>query len=167
MPRNALERAGANHVVPLAKIGNLLKRLVAKPPPRGHRSVPCTVDAEAEIAGMGMPLNDMDRLGKRSEFACPDCHGVLWKMKEGKEVRYRCRVGHAYSLESLDTAMTDATESALWIAVRALEEKIALLDQMGEDSRKRNHASSAKHFKARAEELKPSARSLRGLLMTL
>lgn len=70
--------------------------------------------------------------GTPSVFACPECHGVLWELKDGKMVRFRCRVGHSYGTESLTRDLSMATESALWAAVRALEEKAALQRRVAE-----------------------------------
>jgi two-component system, chemotaxis family, protein-glutamate methylesterase/glutaminase len=64
--------------------------------------------------------------GTPSVFACPECHGVLWELKDDKMVRFRCRVGHSYSEASLTQEMSAASENALWAAVRALEEKASL-----------------------------------------
>jgi len=51
-------------------------------------------------------------------------------------VHFRCRVGHSYGAESLAGELSMASESALWAAVRPLEEKAAiqrrLADGMGE-----------------------------------
>jgi two-component system, chemotaxis family, protein-glutamate methylesterase/glutaminase len=70
--------------------------------------------------------------GAPSVFACPECHGVLWELKNGKMVRFRCRVGHSYGTESLTRELSMASESALWAAVRALEEKSAMQRRMAE-----------------------------------
>jgi two-component system chemotaxis response regulator CheB len=64
--------------------------------------------------------------GKPSVFACPECHGVLWELQEGKLVRFRCRVGHSFGVESLAKELSQASETALWAAMRALEEKAAM-----------------------------------------
>ncbi len=39
-------------------------------------------------------------LGELTPFACPECHGVLSKIKEGTLARYRCHTGHAYSTDT-------------------------------------------------------------------
>lgn len=64
--------------------------------------------------------------GNPSVFACPECHGVLWELRDGDLVRFRCRVGHSYGIESLATELSGASEAALWAAMRALEEKAAM-----------------------------------------
>lgn len=70
--------------------------------------------------------------GTPSVFVCPECHGVLWEFKDGKMVRFRCRVGHSYGTESLSKELSMASEAALWAAVRALEEKAALHRRVAE-----------------------------------
>ena len=64
--------------------------------------------------------------GTPSVFACPECHGVLWELRDGDLVRFRCRVGHSYGPESLASELSGASEAALWAAMRALEEKAAM-----------------------------------------
>jgi two-component system, chemotaxis family, protein-glutamate methylesterase/glutaminase len=64
--------------------------------------------------------------GVPSVFACPECHGVLWELRDKELVRFRCRVGHSYGPDSLSKELSAASESALWAAMRALEEKAAL-----------------------------------------
>jgi two-component system, chemotaxis family, protein-glutamate methylesterase/glutaminase len=64
--------------------------------------------------------------GTPSVFACPECHGVLWELKDGKLVRFRCRVGHSFTSENLALELSQKSETALWAAMRALEEKAAM-----------------------------------------
>ena len=64
--------------------------------------------------------------GNPSVFACPECHGTLWELKEGDLVQFRCRVGHSYGPESLAIELSQGSEAALWAAMRALEEKAAM-----------------------------------------
>ena len=53
---------------------------------------------------------------------CPDCGGTLFELVEGGVERYRCRVGHGYSLDTLNAAQSEKVEDALWASLRALEE---------------------------------------------
>jgi two-component system chemotaxis response regulator CheB len=64
--------------------------------------------------------------GVPSVFACPECHGVLWELKDKELVRFRCRVGHSYGPDSLSKELSTNSEGALWAAMRALEEKAAM-----------------------------------------
>src|SRR5262249_13334940 len=72
--------------------------------------------------------------GSPSPFACPECHGVLWEIKEGTSVRYRCRTGHAYSEATLNQELSHAGETALWAAMRALEEKASIARRMADSA---------------------------------
>lgn len=101
--------------------------------------------------------NGENRKGDPSVFACPDCHGVLWEVQEGKLLRYRCRVGHAYTAEALNVSMSEASEDALWIAMRALEEKAALLRRLAERSgpiMKPQYGEQAEGYKHHADEIR-------------
>src|SRR5437016_4764026 len=68
--------------------------------------------------------------GEPSEFTCPECGGTLWEQEEGDFLRFRCRVGHAYSTESLLAEQREALEGALWGAVVALEERADLATRL-------------------------------------
>ena len=61
---------------------------------------------------------------------CPECGGVLSEHTEAGLTQWRCRVGHRYSPESLADAQAEDVEAALWAAVRALEDRQALLERM-------------------------------------
>ena len=65
-------------------------------------------------------------MGKPSQFTCPDCSGTLWEIQDGEMLRFRCRVGHAFSDDGMRAGYTESVESALWSAVRSLEESAAL-----------------------------------------
>ena len=68
--------------------------------------------------------------GPPSGFTCPECHGPLWEVDEGQVRRYQCRVGHAYSEESLVVEQGSAVEAALWSALEALEERAEFLGRL-------------------------------------
>jgi hypothetical protein len=103
--------------------------------------------------------------GEPSGFSCPDCSGVLWAIRDGGLQRFRCRVGHAWSPESLLTRQSEALEAALWIALRSLEERAALARRLGEPARRRGHTIIATRFEEQATETQQAARVVRELLV--
>ena len=42
--------------------------------------------------------------GNGTRFTCPDCGGVLFEEEQGALLRFRCSVGHAFSVESLEAS---------------------------------------------------------------
>jgi two-component system, chemotaxis family, protein-glutamate methylesterase/glutaminase len=142
MPTNALHYAGADYVVPASDIGDKLVELAG----RVQKVIPMTskktnIEAQRKRGAKVLEEHPManqltafpeDSVGTPSVFACPECHGVLWEIKEGGVVRYRCRVGHGYSEVTLNEELSQAAESALWAAMRALDEKASMTRRMAE-----------------------------------
>jgi two-component system chemotaxis response regulator CheB len=90
--------------------------------------------------------------GSPSGFVCPDCGGALWESEDDKGLlRFRCRTGHGYSIETLAAEQTDTVESALWAALRALEERAAMARRMASRLRGRGSKTSAARFEAQAD----------------
>jgi CheR methyltransferase, all-alpha domain len=98
-------------------------------------------------------------------FSCPDCNGVLWAIQDGGLQRFRCRVGHAWSPESLLIRQSEALEAALWIALRSLEERAALARRLAEPARRRGHTITATRFEEQASEAQQAARVVRTVLL--
>ena len=55
------------------------------------------------------------------------CDGPIREEKDGARTEYRCRVGHAFSMDSFLAAQNERLERSLWAAVQLLEEKADLL----------------------------------------
>ena len=70
-----------------------------------------------------------------SRFVCPRCGGVLWEDAGGEPLRWRCPRGHAYGPAALARAQDEAVEEALWAALRAAEDRIALARRRGRRER--------------------------------
>ena len=60
-------------------------------------------------------------------ISCPDCPGVLGVSMEGERLRFRCRIGHLYSLTELIESKEQRLENVLWSPVTALDELATIL----------------------------------------
>ena len=165
MPMSALEYVGADHVVPAVEIGPLLNRLVkealpATPSPEApdhmRQEVAIMEDKEALLRG--------EHPGEPSPWPCPDCSGVLWQIDEGNMVRFRCRVGHAWSADDLLNVQGSAIENALWMALRSLEDRAALSRTLAERALAGGRSISANRFRSESADYEESVRILRELL---
>jgi two-component system chemotaxis response regulator CheB len=166
MPQHAAEIGGADHVTDLAGMGTLLGELLAEDVQDVDEPRPSDLmDTETALANMDLDaLTADDRPGTPSGFGCPSCHGALFAITEGGMERYRCRVGHAWSAEALAAEQSEALESALWMALRGLEERASLSRRMGERAEQRGHRHSASAFRKRHDEAQQAAAVLRRLL---
>ena len=127
MPEAALRDVQVDHTLPLAGIAQLLARLVREPlPPAPAPAVPEEIVLSHEGAKMNGNGPELDAVGKRSLFTCPECNGALWEIDEGGHPHYRCHVGHAYSPRVLGAEQNLVIEQSLWSALRALKESAAL-----------------------------------------
>lgn len=168
MPRSALEQVPDARVLPLSEIPGELVRLVGEEVPETEPVVNKTeVNAmkETKIAEFDMSeIENDNRNGHPSAFACPECGGVLWEMDDNDFLRFRCRVGHAFTARHLGAEQRHAIETALWAALRALEENASLHRRMADRSAKA-HPSTAAGFADRASNLSANARTLRDFLL--
>jgi two-component system chemotaxis response regulator CheB len=166
MPRSAIGSGRVDHIVPLRDIGALIGALVQEDAPTRLPAAdhPHLRPMEPDLGVMPLALRGSDRPGAPSVFSCPECHGILWEADENGLLRYRCRVGHIYSPESMIAAQTDEVDRALWTALRTLEERAALSYRLAERGRERNQRWVDQAFTARARETELEAGRIRDLL---
>ncbi|MBE2320076.1 chemotaxis protein CheB [Solirubrobacter sp. CPCC 204708] len=100
--------------------------------------------------------------GPATGFTCPECSGALWELREGELVRYRGRVGHAYSEEARVEAQGSSVEAALWTALEVLEERAELLQRLA--GRATTHQRTRTSFAAGAREAAERAAIIRRVL---
>jgi two-component system chemotaxis response regulator CheB len=126
MPESAIDQVAVDHVLPVADIPALLQHLVES-------------DAEAAVDPPPPGGWDTGSYG----VTCPECHGILHERDDNGVPVFVCRVGHRFSEESLVEAQSVGVEAALWIAVRALEERADFAQRLSRrfDSRGNQHAS--------------------------
>ena len=167
MPQSAIANVdNIDYILPLADIPDILVHL-ANTPVEGVAENPVSegMKIETDLVELDMgTLNQDDRPGKPSTFACPSCGGTLWEHQERDLLRFRCRTGHAFSAESLMAEQSDALEDALWIALRALEEKSSLAHRMAKRMRDRNQDLSAEKLEEDARDSNERADMIRQIL---
>jgi hypothetical protein len=80
-------------------------------------------------------------------------------------LRFNCRIGHGWSVESLIAYQSESTEAALWTAVRVLEERAALCERIRQRADEAGHRLTASHFEDRGDEASRAATLIRRLVM--
>ncbi|NUT55005.1 MAG: chemotaxis protein CheB [Thermoleophilia bacterium] len=139
MPETALGAVGPRaHVLEAPEIGKLLVKLSAETPQTRDNAV--------------VTLPDEDPAYQRPEgpatgFTCPECSGAIWEVRDGDLVRYRCRVGHAYSEDAFVNGQRDSVEAAMWAALEMLEERVELLRRIAD-----RHGSSNPRTRKRLQD---------------
>jgi two-component system, chemotaxis family, protein-glutamate methylesterase/glutaminase len=166
MPLNAMLHVPVDHCLSLVELGPLIVRLTSEPI-QEQEVLPMPDQLQTEnriVAGEDVHLREKTQLGAPSPFACPECHGVLSEIKEGKLSRFRCHTGHAYSLESLLTQFGSDAEASLWNAIRSIEEKAMLLRKQAQDVKNVDLPSSTCCLQD-AGKLESQADVLRGMIL--
>jgi two-component system chemotaxis response regulator CheB len=127
MPRSALRSVEVDYCVPLAEIPPLLVRLSRSKVHLSHKG-------ENEKRSK-RNMSRSKKPGFRDDsvsFVCPECNGPLYETREGTLIKFNCQIGHSFSPESLTAAHTDTLERALWIAVRTLNERVAINEALAQ-----------------------------------
>ncbi|MFN6565131.1 MAG: chemotaxis protein CheB [Nostoc sp. ChiSLP01] len=154
MPKSAIANVeNIDYILPLSEIPSILVELANTAiAPAAEKPVPREMKYESDMADIQTQDNGTPVLGQPSALTCPDCGGTLWEIEEGKMLRFRCHVGHAFGAETLRAMQSEEVEEALWIAVRALQEKAMLSQNMAARMRDRNLLSVAQRLEQEAQD---------------
>lgn len=152
MPRNALQTTRVDACVPLSEIASRLAQFVEEPIEAPVEPAPESMTSEVRMASEeNLGMDEMDRLGERTPLTCPECGGALWEMNDqGGLSRFRCHVGHAYSIQTLEAEQGIRVEAALWAALRGLEEEIRIATRMSQAATTRGERGRAQYHDDRA-----------------
>jgi two-component system, chemotaxis family, protein-glutamate methylesterase/glutaminase len=152
MPNAVLNNVKVDHVIPVEAMGTAINKIIAKPPKKSK--IPADVRKEAEIAErVQIGIDQLVKISEHSLFSCPECGGGLWEMTTNGTTRYRCHVGHGYSENGLLAQMEAGTESALWTAMRIIEERRNLLEKLADKEKINGSKTVAARYKQRIKEL--------------
>lgn len=167
MPQSAIAHVDVDLVGDVAAISNALFIMTEQPidslPPAGADH-PHVIENEISLSGNGMRAGVMS-LGKVSKYTCPDCHGVLVQIEEGRIVRFRCHTGHAFTLKTLLAELHTSIDGGLWDAIRAIEERIMLLRQAAELVKGASAGEETARLMALADDAEVKLEPLRNLVL--
>jgi two-component system chemotaxis response regulator CheB len=162
MPANAIRYVAPDYVLRMTELVDVLVRLTAN----SHTSLGTGEEKEEDPVDQAAPAPGAEQAqpGDLAPFSCPDCGGSLWAISQGGLETFRCRVGHAFSLNSLAARHGDAVDRALWTAYRALEERAAMSRRVARRLTDRERHDSAARFEAQAVESMRQAEVLKRVL---
>ena len=166
MPRSAIKNVAVDDVLSLQEIAEAVVQLARSPleeavvmgPGEGFKAVrdPAEMDLEA-ILRKEVPAT-------LSGLGCPFCGGPLKEQNEGDFIRFRCKIGHAYTMESLISEHTEAVERALSAGLLALTERALLARRMCERAERRGSRKAAENYAIQASSAEEDAALLQTLL---
>lgn len=170
MPSSALSQVDIDYSLSAADMGQLLHQLIEE----RNRMKPKNVSQAHQEMGLEVSIAIGDdafekgimEIGPASPFACPECHGVLMQIREGKRTRYRCHTGHAYSSSALLSEVMEAVDESYWKAMRGLEEAAMLLEKTSAELQASNEADAAKLFDSEAQKTREQAKKLKETVLS-
>jgi two-component system chemotaxis response regulator CheB len=175
MIESAMSNKVADQVLTVAGIATALNELLQSGDTHGASAVSRHNERE-KVKEEGKELSidrlDFDQMhsddqpGVVSGFTCPDCHGALWELTASETLRFRCRVGHAYAVESLLAEQKASIEDAFWIALRALEERGALLRRLSGQAEKMGSKESLRRYTDEEQLVSSRAKTLRDVILS-
>jgi two-component system, chemotaxis family, protein-glutamate methylesterase/glutaminase len=165
MPESAIAKVEVDQVLPLAALVDAIVELVSDAVDDSPAVASSLIDEAARVAQEKAAAEEGDRSNAASPLTCPDCGGVLWELRDGDLLRFRCHVGHAYSMEGLMTEQSNTLERALWVAVRTLEEKASLSRRLAAQAQAQNRPNSLQQFSQRATQSEQNARLIRQIIL--
>ncbi|MFB4268991.1 chemotaxis protein CheB [Nonomuraea sp. GTA35] len=161
MPRAARTAVPTARALPVRQIAGWITEQSRTPV--STESQVCDGEMEHEIEQF---LREAPALGEPEgtlvALSCPECNGPIYEQRSRRTDRYVCRVGHAWSRDSMMDAQSDAVERALWVAIQRLEERLRVLERMRRSAGERGQHVSSRYFD---EELERTGEALNTIRM--
>ena len=167
MPRSALKAVKVDHCLPVEELTQVLISTSNLEITSNFQNTMEDKQTNAEIkiaAGENALEHTSSYFAKLSPYACPDCHGVMSEIMEDNLIRYRCHTGHAFSANTLLTALNQKTEDNLYNVIRGMDETVFLLNHMGDHYSEANEPKLAATYFIQAKKTFEQSNLLRGML---
>lgn len=152
MPASALDCVPIDYCVPLSEMATLLLNIAGNPV------------SEAEVKkGEEMLEPGQEKL---STHICPECNGPMWYVESGKLIHFHCRIGHAFSGQSLLVKKSMALETALWSAVNALKDKADIAQRLAQRAEEfQSKSELPEYFERQAKTANAYVEILKGIIV--
>ena len=150
----------------LEDMSTLLNRLLDDPLPP-EKDIPAVLRKEVGITShIGSLIDGKNFKEKEGDqpFSYPSCGGPLTRIENEEVAQFRCRTGHSFNLLSLSEGQDRQLEETLWVALRVLDERIALLKKMIFDSERKGLDMLAKTNQDKLKEVEHHAFHLKKLM---
>lgn len=168
MPLSVINNIEVDHVVPLDEIGEVIAISIIQKKGNERSVVPQDVIAESKIAETtAVGIDIIESIADKSEFACPDCGGNLWMMKDSPFKRYRCHIGHAYTERDLAAKQDEMANATLWVALRMMEERKHLLKKLEIETAKKGYKTTSTGHIEKQKQLQHHIDTLKNMLFNL
>jgi two-component system, chemotaxis family, protein-glutamate methylesterase/glutaminase len=170
MPRSALRYVQVDHCAPLAQIPALLMELVNQEVIEQQAgAISKAMEFESDIAEQEMNtkefLENVEQIGSRTTYGCPECGGSIWQIGTEDPLRFRCHIGHSFTAGPFLAEQTEYLENTLWSAVRVLEEKVTLSRQIAQRMTDSGRLSAAAKYQEHADDLDKEVSIIRKLIL--
>jgi two-component system chemotaxis response regulator CheB len=167
MPLNAAAAVKPDYILPVAEMALKMPEFIWNGEFGGRMKTVKDKGTKPESKRMLGAKTTEKLQGPPSVYVCPDCNGPLWEINSGRSTLYRCLVGHAFAPKALDDAQTEEVERSLWLALRALEERVRLQEQLANRAEENRNARTAGDFRSRATANAKHAAIVRKMLEDL
>ncbi len=167
MPLSACAKVDIDWCLPPEEIAKKIIHLshVRVSTPEGAFPVSEEMEMETKIAGLDPTILEQDRRpGVLTGYTCPECKGPLWAIQDGEFLRFRCRVGHAFTAEAMAEGQVENAENALWSALNTIEESPQLYEQLAAQAKQRGQGRLSQELACKAEAFHERAHEIRELL---
>jgi len=167
MPLSALQYVQMDYRLPAAEIASLLNELSDQDVLKEgenlmNQTEPDFLDNETNLIKKEIENYEQGYdTNQRSVITCPECGGVLWELKDGNLVRYRCHTGHVYNPEVLLASHDSELEKNFWTTIRLLVEKAAVSNRLAKNAVQDNNKDLEAYYLAIAKDAENEAKRIR------
>jgi two-component system chemotaxis response regulator CheB len=163
MPLAALRSVAVDHVISAAEVSAVIQELVEEWDGQEEGAVADVKRPEDPAKHGTSLLRRRESLGAPTFFTCPDCGGTLWQNSQGEITSFHCHLGHRYTSGALLRTQQSSVESALWGALRLLEESAATHRLLAQEARGPG-PELAESYEREAAEFERRADAIRAIL---